>query len=311
MCIIKRKVSEIVMEIPKFQRITDMNRVEYIFSNINKKIISKSRLVFPGCIIFAKSPYKTWIIDGLHRLEVYRRILKELNIDFEINCDEIDVKDEEEAREIFNMVNDTRMLPDMPDGVDTSNIKKITSYLSSKYPKIFSNSKTGRVCRPHIHFNGLQEALVKIDKNIPLDAIERIETLNTQVMEVGFSNILKNEDVSSFVDSANKKGGFYLGIIPDYKWLDILFNGENKIQYKKKHIPHKVRIEVWKKYNKEIEGKCYICKDVIHIDTFHCGHDIAEINGGQTILSNLKPICSSCNLSMGTQNMETMLSFFK
>ena len=37
--------------------------------------------------------------------------------------------------------------------------------------------------------------------------------------------------------------------------------------------------------------------------SFNCGHIIAEYNGGETIVSNLKPICQSCNSSMGTQNM--------
>ncbi len=36
---------------------------------------------------------------------------------------------------------------------------------------------------------------------------------------------------------------------------------------------------------------------------FVCGHIIAEANGGELKLDNLKPICVSCNSSMGVQNM--------
>ena len=311
MCMIKRKVSEVVIEIPIFQRISDINHINEIFEDIKKNIMENSRIILPGCTIFAKSPEKIWIMDGIHRMEVYKRILKELNIDLDVYCHEIEVKNEEEARALFYKINNTRMLPEMPEGFDISKVKTITTYLSGKYPKIFSNSKTGRVCRPHIHFNGLQEALAKIN-NIPSDAIQRIESFNSQVMNIGFSQILQNEDVSSLVESANKKGGFYLGIIGEYRWLDILFGGGNILaSYKKKSIPQKLRLEVWKKYNKEIEGKCYICKGVICIDNFHCGHDTPESKGGQTILSNLKPLCSGCNLSMGTQTIEEMMRFFK
>ena len=42
---------------------------------------------------------------------------------------------------------------------------------------------------------------------------------------------------------------------------------------------------------------------MIEIRNFHCGHVVAESKGGQTILENLRPICGSCNSSMGTENM--------
>lgn len=45
--------------------------------------------------------------------------------------------------------------------------------------------------------------------------------------------------------------------------------------------------------------------------SFHCGHIIPECKGGETILSNLKPICQKCNLSMGTNNMEEFMKIFK
>ena len=37
---------------------------------------------------------------------------------------------------------------------------------------------------------------------------------------------------------------------------------------------------------------------------FDCGHMTAVANGGSNDISNLKPICSSCNKSMGTKNMD-------
>lgn len=37
--------------------------------------------------------------------------------------------------------------------------------------------------------------------------------------------------------------------------------------------------------------------------TFEAGHIIAEAKGGLTTVDNLEPICSTCNKSMGTQNL--------
>ena len=40
------------------------------------------------------------------------------------------------------------------------------------------------------------------------------------------------------------------------------------------------------------------------MNSFHCGHVVAEADGGPTTVENLRPVCATCNLSMRTQNME-------
>ena len=37
---------------------------------------------------------------------------------------------------------------------------------------------------------------------------------------------------------------------------------------------------------------------------FDCGHVVASAIGGQNVVENLRPVCATCNKSMGTQNME-------
>tara|TARA_Y100000389_G_scaffold25043_1_gene21761 strand:+ start:302 stop:1018 length:717 start_codon:yes stop_codon:yes gene_type:complete len=75
---------------------------------------------------------------------------------------------------------------------------------------------------------------------------------------------------------------------------------------KKKTIPKALKIAVWNKYIGEEIGKtkCYCCEltDITQ-SKFHCGHILAEANGGDLHVDNLKPICESCNKSMGTSNM--------
>jgi len=44
--------------------------------------------------------------------------------------------------------------------------------------------------------------------------------------------------------------------------------------------------------------------------SFNCGHIIAEVNGGELIVSNLKPFCQNCNSSMGTKNMDEFMKDF-
>jgi 5-methylcytosine-specific restriction endonuclease McrA len=87
------------------------------------------------------------------------------------------------------------------------------------------------------------------------------------------------------------------------------------IHYKYHKIPQSVRISVWDTYIGRTIGEtnCFVCNNIkISQFDFHCGHVIAEKNGGELSLSNLRPICKSCNCSMGTQNLnEYKEKYFK
>jgi len=39
------------------------------------------------------------------------------------------------------------------------------------------------------------------------------------------------------------------------------------------------------------------------VENFHAGHIISEKEGGQTNETNLLPVCSQCNISMGIMDM--------
>lgn len=85
----------------------------------------------------------------------------------------------------------------------------------------------------------------------------------------------------------------------------------NEIKNKRKHIPKKVKEDVFRKRNGEkFKGKCYVCKDKINITNFHVGHVKSVMNGGNNNIENLEPICPGCNLSMGSQNMEFYIEEF-
>lgn len=81
---------------------------------------------------------------------------------------------------------------------------------------------------------------------------------------------------------------------------------------KKKSIPKVLKDLVWdKNIGKEKGiGECYVCNQEIDSKRFHCGHIISEKNGGETQLDNLKPICATCNLSIGTQHMDEFKKTF-
>lgn len=70
---------------------------------------------------------------------------------------------------------------------------------------------------------------------------------------------------------------------------------------KKDTIPKALREQVWiQNFGRVFEHKCFIqwCSNKITVFDFHVGHDQPESKGGETVLQNLKPICSRCNQSM-------------
>jgi 5-methylcytosine-specific restriction endonuclease McrA len=73
---------------------------------------------------------------------------------------------------------------------------------------------------------------------------------------------------------------------------------------KKANIPRALREQVWiANVGETFKHKCLVewCHNQMNVFDFHVGHNIPESQGGATDITNLKPICARCNLSMGNQ----------
>jgi hypothetical protein len=74
----------------------------------------------------------------------------------------------------------------------------------------------------------------------------------------------------------------------------------------RKTIPKKTREVVWKnQFGSTLDGQCYCCKEKLSaLGKWHAGHIVAQAIGGADTSDNLRAVCSACNQSMGTENME-------
>ena len=75
-------------------------------------------------------------------------------------------------------------------------------------------------------------------------------------------------------------------------------------EYRKKSIPKALREQVWvQNIGLIFNAKCKVgwCKNRITPFDYQCGHIVPESKGGPTVLENLLPICSRCNLSMSNR----------
>jgi hypothetical protein len=62
-----------------------------------------------------------------------------------------------------------------------------------------------------------------------------------------------------------------------------------------------------KKDDTNLVFKCYGCGREISFSSFELGYDIPESAGGDAVLSNLRPICSSCYKAMGVSSMKDFM----
>jgi 5-methylcytosine-specific restriction endonuclease McrA len=85
-------------------------------------------------------------------------------------------------------------------------------------------------------------------------------------------------------------------------------NTSTKKSYKKRPrtpCPKSVKEALWRKYfGNNLNGKCYVCGKYIDYTSFEVGHNKPFSKGGEWNINNLRPLCRSCNRSMGTMTAE-------
>lgn len=87
-----------------------------------------------------------------------------------------------------------------------------------------------------------------------------------------------------------------------------------KKKYGKAKIPAVVRRIVWNTYvgKDNVKGKCLCCNaEEITSTNYECGHIKSEKNGGEISIENLRPICSNCNKSIGSKDMDDFMTKYK
>lgn len=171
----------------------------------------------------------------------------------------------------------------------------IVAYISHEYQRILATES----CHHH-NRDRIESIITKIIVSKYWDELQIATALKPVVEESldEFTETLAamSSSISSKGASKPKAGG----------------NIPNNLQIrKKKAIPLALKRKVWDATFGEDVGKalCPCCKlTIVTQMSFSCGHIIAEFNGGELKLDNLRPICSSCNSSMGTKNMDQFIS---
>ncbi len=319
--IMLKDLFEVDIKIPNIQRILNEDKVNNIVDYQIDKLLYDD-FNFIGVINIHILKNEHYLVDGQHRFFALKNLYnKGHNIPVFIEM--IVVNDYNELKHNYNIINKNTPLPDLPTNIDKNIAETVALNIKNKYPNIWSNNS--RAHRPNIYFDYFLEACGVICDKLNINNCEELEKLiedfNLKLKKWDKENLPDSKTISENMYKKCVDNKFYLGLykhISDeyrYDWVKriIEFNKGIKcktIVKKKKSIPKTLKIHIWDKYigDNIRNAKCICCNITqISIESFHAGHIISEKEGGKTTIDNLRPICSTCNSSMGCENMNSFI----
>lgn len=324
-----KKVAELMNEKklrkPKFQTDLDEDKIEQMIKSYKKHpeyLLFKDKIVIALIInVYGQYDihYVMYVIDGQHRLEMSRKLFEEDNINDYLNFCFFHVKTNKEMKGLFNEIN--------KDSQKNSKYVLLDDFIQNTYDEL----KEYLVLQKSMYFADRKKEINKrftisefIDKLSETHVFEKFPKSEDLIKELENKNKLfcnKIEYLEYYNDSPCP---FYKEeedcirnsvaySLKNNNFIDFFVNEaipDHKFKILKKYISPKLRMCVWNRYfgNNE-NGICPICNKKIRVgkNGFHCGHIISEANGGLTDLDNLRPICSDCNINMGSINWDVFV----
>ena len=303
------KVKDIlnIYSIPKYSKKLINNNL----NELNNKMIFKFQPITPLYFVLFKN--QRYIIDGLHRLEIYKNnhLLQESIIPI------VDILAEEynDINTYFDLVNKnnkiikntneiTDIIMEEYDEKKEIIINNVYNYFLNNYPNSFKfNGKR----RPYINSDKFIEILEIIYSKYNIECenifIQKLLDLNTKYKKQKIEWFPSKSKVlnESLIELIKNENCLYFGMVPD-EWYNHLDKLPKYISEEK--ISQSLRQQVWTK----LEIKCICCNlNTINAFTFESGHIIPRSKGGECNIDNLAPICGLCNKSMGNINMKEFM----
>lgn len=306
--------------VPNVQRIRDDDKVTDIVAYQRNELKERGKYNFFGVvnIHYCEETQIHYLVDGQHRYESIKILSNDCNVQVAIEL--VIVSTIEELSRNYSIINKNTPLPEFPDTIDKNVPETTATHFKTMYPSMWSKSSRAR--RPHIFFNYFQEALGVLCKQLEITNSDILLNLvveyNNRLMGWDASGLPEHKNINDSMLFKCKDTGLYLGLykhVSDdyrYDWVrDIIKEQTGKTMIKikkvsKKNISKPLKTMVWNECvgTKYRNAFCICCNDKpIAIEDFHAGHIVAESNDGPTDASNLLPVCSPCNLSMGSTNM--------
>ena len=260
-----------------------------------------------------------YIIDGQHRIEMACLLyLEDPTIhDYLIFCYR-KVKNMSQARELFDEINKdsykNKLYIQSPSFVKIC-ADGLKNELRMVYSKLFRR-KSSVKCRIKTLDDFINELIeikfINTDDD-PNDLYDKLMMYNKKFYNDFNYRLILNKVPNAFYKVEQRF--IDMGIIISIKgtnFIDYLkhegdIEPNHTFRRTKAPITRGLKLAVWnREFSHRMSSTCPIplCMNILTHDNFECGHVISEYNGGLAELHNLRPICKSCNSSMGSTNWD-------
>lgn len=334
-----KELLHLPIQLPIVQRLKDNDKIKEIIDYQESYFKKHSHFNFLNnlSIHYCQSDGIYYLTDGQHRYEAIRELSKTYNSNTNlVSLEIIQVNTKQDYEENYSILNKNTPLPDFPDTIEKDIPENCFLHFEQTYPKVWTQSN--RPQRPFMNKNHFQEAVgflteklqtanLKPSSDMLIQLIEDKNKLISQWSSDEFCKIKKINDPEKMKQKCIMNGGCYLGMIPHisdrygFEWIKDIVKDKTGVELQKeKKINPKKKIgiqrkrEVWNTHIGVDKGqtKCWCCKQET-LDQgggWEAGHWISTANllkdgkEDDISVSNLRPICSTCNKSMGSQNMQ-------
>lgn len=314
-----KKINQLIKH-PLFQTTLNSDKVEEMktrYSDDNKynhHFLACSIITIAHLIVGDKEDY--YLVDGQHRVQM----LLELEENKTILVALINVRTKDEMDELFKSINSDSAkchINDYPIFAEQMYVE-LKELLQTKYIFLPKSSSTRHRLYCHSEFIDM---LIKAniitsisDDPSPKGVFSFLKKKDKEYF-CKFDYISKyHQNKDSFKDqetlSIENKSCMFMKRNNFFDWL---VNPSIELEHefrKRPAIPKTLQKQVWQKeFNAMTNGKCpiYKCPNILDtktVNSWQCGHITSIMNGGETSLDNLRPICPTCNQKMSSMNWD-------
>ncbi len=306
-----------------FQRPIDTDHLNTIIEKY--RAVYKERGYFPvlGDIILCKYSGIEYLIDGQHRYFALKTLCEEMNLSIYVWTQTVPVANPLEIKMNFEMANSNVQCPEslianLYDDARLMVMKQLPAKMMPYFKQFHSNSDTPRFPNINIkkfsdRINGIEWFFDSASSIVTVDGVlNRIMKLNSML-----EDYVKDYDIELYMKGFKNKDTIdspcFLGLYD--LWHKVIPGMDNSSGGGggaggpiRRKFTKAERKKIWNEHVGPFEttfsGPCYTkCGSVIYRDDFHMAHCVALKKGGSNELSNIRPVCKDCNLSMGTGDL--------
>ena len=325
------------LKIPDIQREIVTERVIELKDKFESEYQTQGFYDF-GLFLVCEYDDNLYLLNGQHRYNALKLINEskpDILLPVRVEVRQTNFKNE--MIKIWSASNDTRQVKLVKNGTHQLIINGLRKHLNTKYSTYISSSLKPH--KPHFNLDILVEEIERLDFitksgiSTPEELINEVEKINNFYKEVSYQTelwdkngwgVVKADDFLSKCRKKSQVNTLYIGIYQNFEWLHrIIEHLDKNIEYtdmphylisaKSRKIKKKVIHQVWDKWNsfEKIKARngeystCFVCWKQLEQENFQCGHIIPFFYGGDNVVDNLEPICSSCNSDMGIENLNT------